>query len=135
MKRILLVAFAVSLLPIVLNGQQLEETTANATASGPRSRAVTEAERRSVVTALEAVKAEDVPELIRKAEAGDVKAQWTLGVAYTEGKVVAKDYSKRWFWIQRSAETVGRWAQRSWNCVYEWSRSRTQPRTRGRMVS
>src|SRR5262249_57681455 len=88
-----------------VGGEEVQETTAGTTAAVTRSPAVSEPDRKSLVTALEALKAEDVPELIRQAEAGDVKAQWMLGVAYADGKVVAKDYAKSWFWIQKSAAT------------------------------
>src|SRR5215471_21778696 len=104
MKRILMRALVASLFSTVVVGQQVKEMTVR-TSAVSRSSAVTEAERKSLIAVLEALKAEDIPELVRKAEAGDVKAQWMLGITHAEGKVVAKDYAKSWFWIQRSAET------------------------------
>jgi len=65
---------------------------------------VTESERKALVAALEALKAEDVPALVRDAEAGNYKAQWMLGVVYADGKLVPKDLVKSWSWFQKSAE-------------------------------
>jgi TPR repeat protein len=65
--------------------------------------AVTEVERKSLVAGLKTMKAEDITDLLRNAEAGDAKAQWVLGVAYSDGKIVAKDPARSWSWFQKSA--------------------------------
>lgn len=96
-------------LPVAARPQSAALPEQVATTAKPTTMAqtplVSEKQRKSLVAELDTVTAEDIPELIRRAEARDVKAQWTLGVTYAEGKVVAKDYAKSWFWIQRSAET------------------------------
>ena len=44
------------------------------------------------------------PELVKKAEAGDAKAQYDLAVCYCEGEGVEKDYKEGVKWFTKSAE-------------------------------
>ena len=44
------------------------------------------------------------PELVKKAEAGDAKAQYDLGICYYEGTGVEKDWGEAVKWFTKSAE-------------------------------
>ena len=44
------------------------------------------------------------PELVKKAEAGDAKAQFLLGACYYEGEGVEKDEKEAVKWYTKSAE-------------------------------
>ena len=43
-------------------------------------------------------------ELIKQAEQGDVEAQFQLGLAYYNGDVMNKNYSKAYYWFLKSVE-------------------------------
>ena len=81
------------------------DSAGQATAVSPvQAPVVTEAERKSIVAATEALQPADIPVLLPKAEAGDASAQYMLGVAYADSKAVQKDPAQAWLWFQRSAE-------------------------------
>ena len=44
------------------------------------------------------------PELVKKAEAGDAKAQYNLGVCYYQGNGVTQDFKEAVMWWTKSAE-------------------------------
>ncbi|MBI4164863.1 MAG: sel1 repeat family protein [Acidobacteria bacterium] len=47
---------------------------------------------------------QDIPELVRKAEAGDIKAQLLLGNAYARGFGVRQKFPEAAQWFRKSAE-------------------------------
>ena len=47
---------------------------------------------------------EDIQTLIKNAEGGDPKAQFTLGVAYGKGEGVPQDYAESMKWFRMAAE-------------------------------
>jgi len=50
------------------------------------------------------VTSEQVEEYIRKAEDGDVDAQYNLGVIYYHGEGVPRDFEKAYIWFRKAAE-------------------------------
>lgn len=70
---------------------------------------MTEAQRQSHIAAAKVLKSEDIPEILRKAEAGDPEAQWMLGYGYAEGIAVEKDYAKarQWFQTANDSQPIG----------------------------
>ena len=60
------------------------------------------------------------PELVKKAEAGDAKAQYDLGICYYEGTGVEKDWGEVVKWFTKSAEQGNQYGQCNLgNCYYE----------------
>lgn len=57
-----------------------------------------------VPRAIYAQQATPIEELTKKAEAGDVQAQFQLGVAYDGGRGVLRDFEEARKWYQRAAE-------------------------------
>ena len=47
--------------------------------------------------------AEDIKTLTKKAEGGNVEAQFHLGIAYYEGQGVPQDYVQSYFWFSLAA--------------------------------
>ena len=60
------------------------------------------------------------PELVKKAEAGDAKAQSELGMCYFKGKGVAKDYEEAVKWWTKAAEQGYARAQLDLGSRYYW---------------
>jgi TPR repeat protein len=58
------------------------------------------------------------PELVKKAEAGDPKAQSLLGCCYLDGKGVAVDFSQAYMWFTKSAEQGNASGQNGLGCCY-----------------
>lgn len=63
--------------------------------------------------------AEAPPNLVGKAEAGDLAAQLLLGAAYETGKGMAVDYQKAAFWYQKAAEAGHADGQRALGVLHE----------------
>ena len=57
--------------------------------------------------------------LFKKAEQGDVRAQYRLGHRYYEGNGVTKDYTKAVFWIRKAAEQGNSYAQNDLGYCYK----------------
>ena len=53
------------------------------------------------------------PDLLAKAAAGDKSSQSEIGMAYSLGDVVPKDYAKAASWYRKAAEQGDSWAQYS----------------------
>lgn len=81
--------------------------SAPAMAQSPGSPApvVTEARRREIIQAAQALTSDTLAETVRRAEAGDVEAQVLAGIAFLDGKVVPEDVDQSASWIRAAAET------------------------------
>lgn len=77
---------------------------ATAQTAGTSAPVVTEARRREIVQAAEALTSETLADVLRQAEAGDIEAQVLAGIALLDGKVVPKDVDKAVSWIRTAAE-------------------------------
>ena len=58
-------------------------------------------------------------ELVKKAESGDVEAQYLLGRSYDKGKGVAQDYKEAAKWYKKAAEHGSADAQSNLGYCYE----------------
>jgi TPR repeat protein len=121
MKYCTIVGFAVLffLVPLLL---QAQEGDAPQTSAIP----VTESKRTAILTAAKALRAEDLPELHRKGEAGDAEAQLLLGLAYLDGRVVEKNAATSLVWISKAAEQGHPMAQNSLGIAYRDGRGTQQ---------
>ena len=78
--------------------------TVTAQTPGTSAPVVTEARRRELLQAAEALTSETLADVLRRAEAGDVEAQVLAGIALGDGKVVPKDMDRAGHWIRTAAE-------------------------------
>ena len=60
--------------------------------------------------------------LLKKAEAGDAEAQWSLGFKYYQGEDVPQDYKKAFAWYTKSANQGRSLAQTSLGTSYLYGR-------------
>lgn len=86
----LFITGAVSLLPLVMTAQQ--------TASQQES-------LEQVYKAAKALTSQDIPQLQKAAESGDIRQQMLLGTAYRQGDGVAVDYTKALYWLRKAADS------------------------------
>ncbi len=80
--------------------------------------AFTQADRQKLIDAARHLKAEDVPSLAQKAEAGDVEAQVVIGIAYRRGNAVPRDYGKALALFQKAAANGHPMAEESLGIMY-----------------
>ena len=64
------------------------------------------------------VQAQDFDEVKRKAEKGDVEAQYDLGVMYAEGQGVAQNYAEAMKWVKKAAKKGNAEAQYKLGWMY-----------------
>lgn len=72
--------------------------------AGPAATAAAQESREEIVAAAEALTADDIGPLLRRAEAGDATAQLMLGLAYNHGYGVQQDYVEAARWCREAAE-------------------------------
>jgi len=89
---------------------------------------ITDSKRKEFLAAMKAFKKEDVPELERKAEAGDREAQLMLGAIYQEGLAVEINFVTAVFWYRKAAEQGHPMAQNSMGLSYRDGRGVAQDR-------
>lgn len=61
---------------------------------------------------------ENINDLIKKAEQGDVEAQFNLGIAYEKGYGVEQSYEKAVYWYTKAAEQGNANAQNNLGVAY-----------------
>jgi hypothetical protein len=69
--------------------------------------------------------AQDFANALRKAQAGDAKAQYELALDYYSGTGVAKDPTQGLFWLRKSADRGYDWAQKALGVMYRDGDSKT----------
>lgn len=85
----------------------LVQTVALVTAADtlpPRSGPASAAPRQEAQTQAQESTESNLAELRRKAEAGDAKAQYNLGICYTFGQGVPKDAAEAVKWFRKAAD-------------------------------
>lgn len=87
-----------------LLGVLLSCAAGSAQTSGTAGPVVSEARRREVLQAADALTSETLAEVLRRAEAGDVEAQVLAGIAFVDGKGAPKDVNRAIRWLQPAAE-------------------------------